>query len=503
MPDVILELRKVTKIFPGVKALDNVHFTLERGRIHAIMGENGAGKSTFIKIITGVLSADEGEIYLNGVQVSFRNPKDAQKASIAAIYQHSTSYVHLSVTENIFIGHEDLNRLNMIDWSALHEKSEKILAEVGSDIDPHTLVGDLTIAERQIVEIAKAVSTGAKIIIMDEPTASLSSKECENLYKLTEKLRDDGVSIIFISHRLEDMYRLADSVTVLRDGKYIGTWKVDEISNKDLINAMVGREIEQIFPDKSNEIGEEILRVEGLCKTGYFRDVSFKLRAGEVLGFSGLVGAGRTDIMQCLAGVSKPTKGKIFMEGNEINPKSARQAMKFGIGLLPEDRQRQGLILDWEIFKNITIGELGKFCKNTVMREHQERKRAKELGARIALKAPTVLDRVSSLSGGNQQKVVFCKLLNSDLKVLLLDEPTKGVDVGAKSQIYEIISEIAASGYGIIFVSSDMPELLGVCDRIITMHEGKITGEFNAREATQEVLLSAIMNIMQPDGRVA
>jgi rhamnose transport system ATP-binding protein len=495
MSGAILELRNITKIFPGVKALDGVRFTLERGQIHAIMGENGAGKSTFIKIITGVHPADEGEMYLNGAHVRFRSPKDAQRASIAAIYQHSTSYVHLSVTENIFIGHEDLNRLNMIDWGGLYKKSEKILAKLGCDIDPHTLVGDLTVAERQIVEIAKAISTDAKIIIMDEPTASLSSKECENLYRLTEKLRDGGVSIIFISHRFEDMYRLADRVTVLRDGRYIGSWKVDEISNKDLISAMVGREIEQVFPERDNAIGGEILRVEGLCKTGYFHNVSFGVRSGEILGFSGLVGAGRTDIMQCLAGISKPTKGKIFVEGKEINLKNARHAMDFGIGLLPEDRQHQGLILGWELFKNVTVGELGKFCKNTIMREGRERRTAKELGAKIALKAPTVFDKVSSLSGGNQQKVVFCKLLNSDLKVLLLDEPTKGVDVGAKSQIYEIIGELAASGYGIVFVSSDMPELLGVCDRIITMHEGKMTGEFTAREATQEKLLSAIMNV--------
>jgi rhamnose transport system ATP-binding protein len=496
MSDVILELKHITKTFPGVKALDNVDFTLRRGEIHALMGENGAGKSTFIKIITGVHPADSGEIYLEGERVHFKNPKAAQKASIAAIYQHSTSYPHLSITENIFIGHEEIYRIpRTINWSLLHEKARVLLAELSCDIDPHTLAGSLTVAEQQIVEIAKAMSTNAKIIIMDEPTASLSSRECDELYRITEKLKNDGVSIIFISHRFEDMFRLGDVVTILRDGKYIGTWDVDKITNQILINAMVGREIDQIYPQKTTQRGAEVLRVEGFSKTGYFKDINFNLHRGEILGFSGLVGSGRTDIMQCIFGINSATKGKIFLEGQEINVNRPADAMDAGIGLLPEDRQKQGLILEWEIFKNTTLTGLKRYMRGVVIDQKKEREASKILGEQINLKAPTVFDLASSLSGGNQQKVVICKLLDSDLKVLILDEPTKGVDVGAKSQIYEIMSGLAAKGYGIIMVSSDMPELIGMCDRIIAMHEGRITGTFTANEVSQDKLLEKIMNV--------
>lgn len=501
MADTILELRYITKTFPGVKALDNVSFKLRRGQIHALMGENGAGKSTFIKIITGVHPADEGEILLEGRPVYFRNPKDATRASIAAIYQHSTSYPHLSITENIFIGHELVDKTTkIIRWRELHARARELLRELSCDLDPHVLVGGLTVAERQIVEIAKAISTESRILIMDEPTASLSGRECDNLYRIAEKLRGGGVSIIFISHRFEDMYRLADEVTVLRDGKYIGTWGVREISNRGLINAMVGREIEQIYPAKKRRAGEEVLRVEGYGKTGYFRGINFTLRKGEVLGFSGLVGAGRTDIMQCLFGINRPDEGRAFLEGREIKPRHPSEALAAGIGLLPEDRHKQGLVLEWEIFKNVTLCNLKKYVRNTVIRKSMERAEAKALGEKVNLKASSVYDTASSLSGGNQQKVVFCKLLDSELKALVLDEPTKGVDVGAKSQIYDIIEELAAKGYGIIMVSSDMPELIGMCDRIIAVHEGVVTGEFTSAEVSQEKLLEKVMNVAEGGG---
>ena len=495
-----MELKNIDKIFPGVKALDNVSFQLAKGEIHAIMGENGAGKSTFIKVITGVHEPDAGEIFLNGDPVRFKTPKDAQRHSIAAIYQHGTIYPQLSITENIFIGHEEVaGPLKSIRWNALHQKAEGLLKDLSCDLDPRTLVGGITVAEQQIVEIAKAISQQAKILIMDEPTASLSRRECEDLYTVAEKLRDSGVSIIFISHRFEDMYRLAGRVTVLRDGKYIGTWGVDEISNKDLISAMVGREISQVYPERNRSVGDEVLRVESLCRMGYYRDISFGLKKGEILGFSGLVGAGRTDVMQGIFGIEQADSGKIFLEEKEVEIKRPLDAMNLGIGLLPEDRQRQGLVLDWEIYKNITLSDLTQFTKGNILQPKQERKKAKNLGEKMALKAPTVFEKASSLSGGNQQKVVVCKLLNTDLKVLILDEPTKGVDVGAKSQIYDIMDNLASQGYGIIMVSSDMPEILGMCDRIITMHEGKITGEFSGEEATQELLLKASMNIEEEE----
>ncbi|MCX7714735.1 MAG: sugar ABC transporter ATP-binding protein [Clostridia bacterium] len=496
MSEYILELRGITKIFPGVKALDNVHFQLKEGEIHALMGENGAGKSTFIKVITGVHEPEEGEIFLNGKKVVFKNPKEAQKMSIAAIYQHGTAYQHLSVTENIFMGHEELYKTGILNWKKMHADARKLLRELGSDIDPKTNMGHLTVAEQQIVEIAKAISTNARIIIMDEPTAALSKRECEQLYKITEKLRDDGCSIIFISHRFEDMYRLASRVTVFRDAKYIGTWGVNEISNDVLISKMVGREITQIYPKQKVDFGEEIFRVEGLSKVGYYKDVSFSLRKGEILAMTGLVGAGRTEVCHGIFGIETLDEGKIYLEGKEVKIKSPLDAMNAGIGYLPEDRQKQGLILDWSICDNITLATLEKFTKGTIINRKKERAKAKELAEMVKTKALSVFDKANSLSGGNQQKIIVAKLLNSDLKVVILDEPTKGVDVGAKAQIYEIMSKLAAQGYGVIMISSEMPEVLGMADTILVMKEGRVSKIFeNASEVTQEQILEAAMNI--------
>ena len=496
MSEYILELKGITKIFPGVKALDNVHFQLKQGEIHALMGENGAGKSTFIKVITGVHQAEEGEIFINGEKVEIKNPKDAQKLSIAAIYQHGTAYQHLSVTENIFIGHEKMTKFHTIDWKQMHKDAKALLERLGSDIDPHSSMGNLTVAEQQIVEIAKAISTNAKIIIMDEPTAALSKRECEELYRITEQLRDEGCSIIFISHRFEDMYRLATRVTVFRDSQYIGTWNVDEISNEVLISKMVGREISQIYPKQEVERGEEIFRVEGLSKTGYYKDVSFSLHKGEILAMTGLVGAGRTEVCQGIMGIERPDKGKVILEGKTLSIKHPPDAMKAGIGYLPEDRQKQGLILDWGLGQNVTLSTLEKFTKFTVINRKAERERSKELLEKVKTKALSVFDKASSLSGGNQQKVIVAKVLNSDLKVVILDEPTKGVDVGAKAQIYEIMSELAAQGFGVIMISSEMPEVLGMADTILVMKEGRVSKIFaDATGVTQEQILEAAMNM--------
>lgn len=490
MSEYILELKGITKIFPGVKALDNVHFQLKQGEIHALMGENGAGKSTFIKVITGVHQAEEGEIFINGEKVEIKNPKDAQKLSIAAIYQHGTAYQHLSVTENIFIGHEKMTKFHTIDWKQMHKDAKALLERLGSDIDPHSSMGNLTVAEQQIVEIAKAISTNAKIIIMDEPTAALSKRECEELYRITEQLRDEGCSIIFISHRFEDMYRLATRVTVFRDSQYIGTWNVDEISK------MVGREISQIYPKQEVERGEEIFRVEGLSKTGYYKDVSFSLHKGEILAMTGLVGAGRTEVCQGIMGIERPDKGKVILEGKTLSIRHPSDAMKAGIGYLPEDRQKQGLILDWGLGQNVTLSTLEKFTKFTVINRKAERERSKELLEKVKTKALSVFDKASSLSGGNQQKVIVAKVLNSDLKVVILDEPTKGVDVGAKAQIYEIMSELAAQGFGVIMISSEMPEVLGMADTILVMKEGRVSKIFaDATGVTQEQILEAAMNM--------
>lgn len=492
MAEYVLELKGITKIFPGVKALDNVHFQLKKGEIHALMGENGAGKSTFIKVITGVHKAEEGEMYLDGKPVHFKGPRDAQAAGIAAIYQHVTSYPHLSVTENIFMGHEKL-RNGIIQWKKMNEEAETLLQELSADFKATDEMGSLSVAQQQMVEIAKALSMKARIIIMDEPTAALTKNESEKLYEITEKLRDNGASIIFISHRFEDMYRLASRVTVFRDSQYIGSYDVDGITNADLITAMVGREINDLFPKPEIKIGGEVLRVEGLSRTGYFKNVSFSVNKGEILGLTGLVGAGRTETVEAIFGITKLDSGRIYLEGKEVQIHKPSDAMKLGIGLLPEDRQKQGLILDWGIGRNITLPEIGTIGKKGFTNEKKERLIAKELAERVDTKAVTIFDKASSLSGGNQQKVVVAKILGSDLKVIIMDEPTKGVDVGAKAAIYEIMGDLAKQGYAIILISSEMPEILGMCDRIVIMCDGKVTGELSREEATQELILKSAM----------
>jgi rhamnose transport system ATP-binding protein len=492
MSQYVLELKGITKIFPGVKALNNVQFQLKPGEIHALMGENGAGKSTFIKVITGVHKAEEGEMYLDGKKVNFKGPKDAQNAGIAAIYQHVTSYPHLTVTENIFMGHEKKKK-GIIQWKEMHEEANSYLRELNADFDATAEMGTLSVAQQQMVEIAKALSMKARIIIMDEPTAALTKRESEELYRIAEKLRDDGASIIFISHRFEDMYRLASRVTVFRDSQYVGTYDVDGITNADLITAMVGREIKDLFPKPKVELGEEVLRVENLTRTGFFKNISFAVKKGEILGLTGLVGAGRTEVVQTIFGVEHFDSGKVYLEGKEVNIKKPIDAMKYGIGLLPEDRQKQGLILDWGIGRNITLPELASYGKNGLTNEKKERQVAKELAERVDTKVVTVFDKANTLSGGNQQKVVVAKILSSDLKVIILDEPTKGVDVGAKAEIYEIMGELAQQGYAIIMISSEMPEILGMCDRIMIMCEGRITGELMREEADQESILKYAM----------
>ena len=495
MSTYVLELDGITKIFPGVRALDGVHFQLKAGEIHALMGENGAGKSTFIKIITGVHEPEHGEMRLDGRKVAFRNPREAQAAGIAAIYQHVTCYPDLSVTENIFMGHEQVQKgTRRILWNLMHEKAQALLDELGATFSPKTLMGALSVAQQQIVEIAKALSANARIIIMDEPTAALTRRESEELYRITEKLRDGGASIIFISHRFEDMYRLASQVTVFRDAKYIGTWGVNEITNEALIVAMVGREITHMFPKKEAAIGGDVLEVRGLSRTGLFRDISFTVKKGEILGLTGLVGAGRSEVCQSLFGILPADSGEIHFEGKPVSIRTPQDAMALGIGYLPEDRQKQGLVLQWGIGRNITLSTLRKCSRRGWLDTAGEAEIARSLAEKVNVKANSIFTLASALSGGNQQKVIVAKLLSADLKVIILDEPTKGVDVGAKAAIHEIMSDLACQGYAIIMVSSEMPEVLGMCDRILVMREGRITRCLNRSEATQEGILEAAMS---------
>lgn len=492
MSEYILELKGITKIFPGVKALNNVQFQLKPGEIHALMGENGAGKSTFIKVITGVHKAEEGEMLLDGKKVDFKGPRDAQAAGIAAIYQHVTAYPDLTVTENIFMGHE-IKKNGIIQWKTMNEEAAKLLEQLDSDFKATDEMGALSVAQQQMVEIAKALSMKARIIIMDEPTAALTKNESEKLYVIAEKLKEEGASIIFISHRFEDMYRLASRVTVFRDSQYIGTYQVDEITNQDLIKAMVGREISDMFPKPEVKLGEEVLRVEKMNRTGYFKDVSFSLHKGEILGLTGLVGAGRTEVVEALFGITDKDSGKVYMEGKEVKINKPSDAMELGIGLLPEDRQKSGLILSWGLGRNVTLATLENYSKHGFIDEQKEREIAKQYLEEVDTKAQSVFDLGSSLSGGNQQKVVVAKALVRELKVIIMDEPTKGVDVGAKAEIYEIMGQLAQKGYGVILISSEMPEVLGMSDRIVVMCNGRVAGELNREEATQERILEFAM----------
>lgn len=496
MADFILEMEHISKAFPGVQALDEVHFKLERGSIHALMGENGAGKSTFIKIITGVYQPDSGIIKIDGTPVQIHSPLDSQRLGISAIYQHVTCFPDLSVTENIFIGHETINPLTRkIDWKELHGKAKKLLDQLDADFSPQTVMGTLSVAQQQIVEIAKALSSNARIIIMDEPTAPLSRRESEDLYRITESLKAKGVSIIFISHRLEDMYRLASTVTVLRDGHYINTWALDEVTEENLVKAMVGREITQYFPQRNSQPGDVIFSAQNLSRTGFFKDVGFTVRKGEILALTGLVGAGRTEVCEAIYGITKLDSGTLTLNGKKLEISSPMDALEAGIGFLPEDRLKQGLVLDWEIFRNISLSALERFSRHGFMHDAEERQTAKELAEKLEVKATSIYDKAATLSGGNQQKLIVAKLLTGDMKILILDEPTKGVDVGAKTAIYRIMNSLAEAGYGIIMISSEMPEVIGMSDRIVVMREGRVTAIMETKTANQQAILEASMSI--------
>ncbi|HSV31965.1 MAG TPA: sugar ABC transporter ATP-binding protein [Atribacteraceae bacterium] len=496
MNEFVLELKGISKNFPGVKALESVDFNLKPGEIHALVGENGAGKSTLIKIITGVFQPDKGEILFHGKKILISNPTVAQKHLIAAIYQYPTCFPHLTVMENIFMGHPLVEpRSRHLLWKEMRVEAKRLLKSLGTDLNPNLRMGDLSIAQQQMVEIAKALSLNARILIMDEPTAALTKGETEELYAITRRLRNEGTSIIFISHRFEDIYQIAERVTVFRDGKSIGTWPVPEISEAELIKAMVGREINQLFPKSTVPVGKEALRVEGLSRVGYFADISFSLREGEILGFSGLVGSGRSEVAQAIFGIHPSDRGKIFVRGKECTIDSPWKAMELGIGYLPEDRQIQGLVLPLTITDNITLSTLDRYARRGWLKNQAGYKVSQKLFELLKIKAPSIFEKTLALSGGNQQKVVVGKLLAGELHILILDEPTKGVDVGAKSAIHQIMSDLAAEGFALIMISSEMPEILGMSDTIIVMREGRITRTFSREETTQEKLLAAAVEV--------
>lgn len=498
MSDSILELQNISKAFPGVQALDNVSFDVRPGEVHALIGENGAGKSTLIKIVAGVYDQDAGEICFQGETMRIQNPRHAQSLGIAAIYQESSLYPDLSVAENIFMGHHPRRgRLGLVDWEEMYARAEDLFDTLNVDTDVQAMVGGLSVANRQRVEIAKALSHDAKVLIMDEPTAALAQQDVEALFETVRLLRDRGVAIIYISHRLEEVFELADRVTVLRDGQLVDTKPVSEVTEGELISMMVGRTLDNLFPKEDAEIGQPVLQVQNLTREGLVEDVSFEVRRGEIVGLAGLIGAGRSELAQVLFGIHPAQSGTVELNGKQVSIKNPRQAVDLGLAYIPEDRQHQGLILPMSVQANITMAILDNLTQFGFVSYRSEREVASEYVDRLQIRTPSLSQVVRNLSGGNQQKVVVSKWLVSDPEVLILDEPTRGIDVGTKAEIHRLMSELAQRGLGILMISSELPEILGMSDRILVMRQGKIVAEFTRDEADQEIIIAAAMGVRE------
>lgn len=489
MEDIIISMKNVCKEFPGVKALQNVSLDIFRGEIHGLVGENGAGKSTFIKIIGGAYSLTSGEMYMNDEKLVFNAPLEAQKKGISVVHQELKLVDSLSVMENIYLGRWPKTKTGTVDWQRLKDDAKKIIDAIGASLDPEELIGNLTVAQMQIVEICKVLSTNAQFIIMDEPSAVLTPSEMDTLYSIIKKLKADGITILYISHRLEEIFDLCDRVTVLRDGMKIDTMKVSEVSKADLIEKMVGHELGMEHPKETVPIGETVLSVRNLCSGDFLKNISFDLHKGEILGFAGLVGAGRTEVARALFGADKGATGEIMLKGKPYTPSNVPHAIKSGIGLVSEDRKREGLVLNLSVKKNLSLVNMKTILKNGIISEQKEFELAEKYINELKIMTPSDEQEVTYLSGGNQQKVVIGKWLNTDSDVFMVDEPTRGIDIGAKKEIYSIMTDLVKQGKAILMISSEMPELLGMCDRIVVMHEGKITGCLSREEATQEKLL--------------
>lgn len=478
-------MKNITKEYPGVRALDNVSISFEKGEVHALVGENGAGKSTFIKTISGAIKPTSGTIVMEGKEYTHLEPSQAIEMGVAVVYQEMVQLEAMTVADNIFMGIKDGF---VLDDKNRCEKARELLKEFDSDIEPTSLIRELSIANRQIVELAKAMIKNSKIIIMDEPTASITMAEQQMLYKVVKKLKTDGVTVIYISHRLEELFEICDRVSILRDGQYVKTLDIHETDKDGLIAYMVGRELAATYPSKKPASEDVVLEVEHLTGNGV-KDISFKLHRGEILGFAGLVGAGRTELMSVIYGAAKRESGTIKINGKVMNHASPAEAMNAGIGLIPEDRKYQGCFLDKPILWNISISNLKNLCKKSVINNRKETEVAEEYKEKLRIKAPSLKQRVGGLSGGNQQKVVIAKVLAANPDILIFDEPTRGIDVGARYEIYTLMNELAEQGKSIIMVSSDMEELLGMSERIIVIHEGCVTGEVGKEEFSQEVVL--------------
>ena len=485
-----IEMRGIDKSFGGNAVLKNAGFLLDDGEVHALMGENGAGKSTLMKILTGVYTKDAGQIIVDGKEVCYNNPQEAEKAGIVFIHQELNVLFDLTVEENMFLGKEIKKVFGICDRKAMRKRVQEILDMLGVDIDPTQRMDELSIGQQQMIEIAKALMVDAKVLIMDEPTAALTQSETEVLFKVVNSLRQKGVSIVYISHRMEEIFELCDRITILRDGTYIDTKRIADIDMNDIVKMMIGREIGERYPVRNSKIGDVAFEVKNLNCPGAFENVSFEVRAGEVLGVSGLMGAGRTEIMQAIFGNMPNVTGQLFLDGKEIKNKNPQQAIQNGIGFITEDRKVEGLMLEESIMKNISLANLGRISNGGVINKKKEQELVNKGIEELRIRCFGPQHECNNLSGGNQQKVIFAKWIYTNPKVLILDEPTRGVDIGAKKEIYNIINELAAKGVAIIMVSSELPEVLGMSDRVMVVREGEVRGILNKEEANQESIMT-------------
>ena len=484
----LLEMKNIHKRFPGVYALKNIHFTLKEGEVHALLGENGAGKSTLIKVLGGIYQADEGEIFIQGKKAEIHNVFDAQKNGVAIIHQELVLVPYMTVAENIFLGREPVKR-GLVDKTKMNTESAQLLCDYRLNFGPETLIADLTIAQRQMVEIVKAISFNSKILVMDEPTSSISDKEVDFLFKIMKTLTEKGVGIIYISHKMSELWQICDRVTVLRDGEYVGTETIKDITKDKLISMMVGRTLEQYYTREFLNPTEEVLRVENLCDGKMVRDVSFNVRKGEIVGMAGLVGAGRSETMHCIFGLKKKYTGKIFLRGKEVRFKTAVEAINEGMAFVPEDRKLEGLYHVKSVTYNTSIEVLSDFIKGIFFNKKREAEIAQTYTDMMKTKTPSLEQHVNLLSGGNQQKVMIGRWLATNPSVLILDEPTRGVDVGAKAEIYAIMNYLVKQGISIIMISSELPEIINMSDRIYVMANGKVTGCIDHQDVSQEKIM--------------
>ncbi len=491
MPDPILTLSGISKSFPGVRALHNVSMSLQPGRVTALIGENGAGKSTIVKILTGIYKPDEGEIRVAGQPKSFASPRDAWAAGIAAIHQETVMFDELTVAENIFMGHMPTGSARLVDWQEMRAKSAALLKRIDAAIPVDFKLKRLSVAQKHLVEIARALSHEAQVVIMDEPTAALSANEIDDLFRIVAQLKAEGRAIVFISHKFDEIFRIADDFVCLRDGEKVGEGPITSITEPQLVRMMVGRPVDQVFPKRDVPIGEVVLSVKDLSNATEYAGISFDLRKGEILGLYGLVGAGRTESMQGLFGITPTTRGTVSLNGEALAIHSPSDAIAAGISYVPEDRQDQGAILSLGIRENVTLANLAKYVRGMFLSRPAEQDETRRLGKRLAVKAANWEQRLAELSGGNQQKVVIAKWLATRPKIIVLDEPTKGIDVGSKAAVHDFIGELAGEGLAVVLITSELPEVMGLADRVIVMKEGRIVDELQRGSWSAEQIVGA------------